>query len=82
MTFELPRLHFFLDFRPFLDYIEQYYIGKINEKEKVIAKPYFPISTWNLHNRIVNKKPRTYNKVERFNQKIQVDIGGQKLKLE
>jgi hypothetical protein len=33
------------------------------------------LSTWDLNYRIKKNKPRTNNKVERFNQKIQIDSG-------
>jgi hypothetical protein len=63
------------EFMKFLDYVEKYYIGEHDEKTKIRKKPYSSILTWNLHHRILNNKPRTNNKVERFNQKIQKDNG-------
>jgi hypothetical protein len=59
-------------FEPYLDYIETYYVGKLDDKLHKRLKPYLSIPTWNYH-RIINNKPRTNNKVKRFNQKIQVD---------
>ena len=55
--------------------MEQYYIGEQDEKSKIRKKTFFPILTWNLHHRRLNNKPRTNNKVERFNQIIQKDNG-------
>ena len=59
----------------FLDYVEGYFIGEHDEKTKIKKKTFFSILTWNLHHRILKNKPRTNNKVERFNQKIQKDNG-------
>ena len=66
-------------FMPFLDYVEKYYIGGRDSISNKRHKAYFPINTWNLHLRILENKPRTNNKVERFNQKIQIDSGGHHL---
>jgi hypothetical protein len=66
-------------FMPFLDYVEKYYIGGRDSVSDIGQKAYFPINTWNLHSGILENKPRTNNKVERFNQKIQIDRGGHHL---
>ena len=59
----------------FLDYLEKYYIGEFDIKTNTRKWLYFPVSTLNLNYRVKNKKTRTNNKGERFNQKIQIDSG-------
>ena len=62
-----------LSFKPILKYIENSYIGLCNKITKKRATPRYPISTWNLHNRIVNNLPRTNNCVESWHSQISAD---------
>ena len=59
----------------FLSYIEEYYIGVLDKTNQIRKKPAFPIETWNIHDRILNNKPRSSNNVERWNKQIQNDSG-------
>ena len=68
------------EFLPFLtDYIEKYYIGTYDERNKKHKNPYFSIETWNLYDRIMKNFERTNNKVERWNKEIQNDAGDRHL---
>jgi hypothetical protein len=61
-------------FRAFVDYFERYYIGRINPTNKERMIPRFPISYWNVHERVKNCQPRTNNNVESWHNLIQVDV--------
>ena len=63
------------EYLSFLAYVEEYYIGLIDKKTNQRKQPRFDISTWNVHDRIINNKPRTSNKIERFNKEFAVDTG-------
>lgn len=57
-------------FSVIITYIEIYYVGK-----GVQGVPRFPISSWNLHQRVLLGFPRTSNKLERFNKEFNLDCG-------
>jgi hypothetical protein len=48
-----------------ITYIEINYVGK-----GVEVVPRFPISSWNMHQRVLLGFPRTSNKLERFNKEF------------
>ncbi len=66
---ESPRV-----FRAFVDYFERYYKGRIIPKNRERMIPSFPISYWNVHERVKNGQPRTNNNVESWHNLIQVDV--------
>ena len=63
------------EYLDFLSYIEEYYIGEEDKRSKKRKKPRYDIPTWNVHDRILNNKPRTSNKIERFNKEFSLDTG-------
>ena len=54
--------HFCIDEQPVLDYSEIYYIGELRRYRRLL--PIFPHELWNMHNRVLNKLPRTNNNLE------------------
>ena len=55
----------------FSKYLEKNYIGKL--VDGVRYKPRFSIESWNLHVRIKEKKPTTYNPVEALHSSLTSD---------
>jgi hypothetical protein len=61
-------------FKPILDYLEDYYIGKLVTNSRSVRKePMFPIPCWNLYNRILTDKARSTNSVEAWHCTITPD---------
>ena len=63
------------EYLEFLTYVEECYVGLMDNKTKRRKKPRFELSTWNVHDRVINNKPRTSNKLERFNKEFSLDAG-------
>jgi hypothetical protein len=62
-------------FKPILEYLEVYYIGKLVPLSRTLRQtPTFPISTWNLYQRILDDKPRVTNSVESWHRTLTPDI--------
>jgi hypothetical protein len=62
-------------FKPILEYLEVYYIGKLVPLSLTIRHiPCFPISSWNLYQRILDDKPRVTNSVESWHQTLRPDL--------
>ncbi len=60
-------------FKPILDYFETYYIGRENPRNKEErAVPPFPISLWNLHDRVLKDKARCNNSLEAWHKAFEV----------
>ena len=55
-----------LDYQPIIDYLETYYIGElVSETKSDLRKvPLFPIPTWNVHDRTLERRARTQNNQE------------------
>ena len=51
------------DFKPVLDYFEQYYIG-LPVSISARKAPLFEIGVWNVYDRVVDDLPRTNNSLE------------------
>ena len=60
------------NFIPMLKYLERYYIGKLTLLNKRTI-PRYPISTWNLYQRVLEGKPRTNNPVESWRGQLTKD---------
>ena len=72
--FELLKQSAPKTFAHMLDYLEANYIGKF-KKNSITTRSdaRFPISTWNLHERIKRDLPRTNNNVEAWHSRINQD---------
>ena len=58
-----------------LTYFEKYYIGKKNPKNHLERKlPSYPISTWNVYNKVLNGDKRTNNNLEAWHAAFEVII--------
>ena len=57
-------------FSVMMTHIEINYVGK-----SFNCDPRFPISSWNMHKRVLLGFPRTSNKLERFNKEFNLDCG-------
>lgn len=55
-----------------LNYVEKTYIGVVDKRINQRKIPRFPISTWNLHERVLKQLPRTNNSVESWHSQIQM----------
>jgi hypothetical protein len=58
--------------KSFITYIENNYIGKTKDGQRVSAR--FPISLWNLNGRVKAGLPRTNNNVESWHSRIKPDV--------
>jgi hypothetical protein len=56
-------------FRPVLDYFYKTYIGDLKPGGKS-RKGRFPITSWNVYNRVLAKRPKTNNNVESWHEKL------------
>ena len=70
--FDLVKAEALGSVKSFLTYVENNYIGKVKDEKRMI--PRFPISLWNLHERVKNDLPRTNNNVESWHSRIKPDV--------
>ena len=62
------------NFEPMLNYLERIYIGKLRKGSKTARlEPRYPIPSWNLHNRVLNKLPRTNNAIESWHSRLKAE---------
>ena len=62
-------------FKRILEDLEVYYIGQLVPLSRTVRQtPTFPISTWNLYQRILDDKPRVTNSVESWHQTLTPDL--------
>ena len=57
---------------PVIDYFEDAYIGRIRRRNR--GNPLFPISMWNMYDRVCNDLPRTINSLEGWHNHLQANI--------
>ena len=60
--------------QPILDYFEDTYIGRLRRRNR--RAPWFPISMWNMHERVILDLPRTNNSIEGWHNHIQANVAG------
>ena len=61
-------------FEPMLTYFETYYIGNLKTNSKSIRQePMFPISLWNVYDRVSGDLARTTNSVEVWHKNFESD---------
>ena len=58
--------------QPIMDYFEDTYIGRLRRRNR--RAPCFPISMWNMHERIILDLPRTNNSLEGWHNHIQANV--------
>ncbi|KAB0800521.1 hypothetical protein PPYR_06261, partial [Photinus pyralis] len=63
------------DLRPLLNWFEDNYMGRPNRREDGQEAPIFPISMWNLYNRVLNNEDRTNNHPEEINRMLKSQLG-------
>jgi len=56
--------------QPVLDYIEDYYIGRLTRRG-LRRQPLFPIELWNMYDRALNGQAKTTNAVEAWHRALQ-----------
>jgi hypothetical protein len=62
-------------FQCMLDYLEEFYIGKLIGKSKNNRQePLFPIAIWNVHDRVMNDTHRTNNSLESWHKQFEADL--------
>ncbi len=62
-------------FQCMLDYLEEFYIGKLIGKSKNNRQgPLFPIAIWNVHDRVMNDNHRTNNSLESWHKQFEADL--------
>jgi hypothetical protein len=53
------------EYQPIIQYLEKYYIGELVSSKRELRKvPHFPIPTWNVHDRTLERRARTQNNQE------------------
>lgn len=63
------------NFKPMLEYFEKNYIGKLKINSRSARDvPRYPISSWNLHYRVLNKLPRTNNAIESWHSRLKAEV--------
>ena len=58
--------------QPILDYFEYTSIGRLRRRNR--RAPWFPISMWNMHERVILDLPRTNNSIEGWHNHIQANV--------
>ena len=61
-------------FAPILKYIERVYVMTTDKKNGQTKSPRFPISSWNIHQRVLDGLPATNNPVESWHSALTVNI--------
>ena len=63
------------NFKPMIEQLERNYIGKLKKGSKSSREiPRFPISSWNLFDRVFLKLPRTNNAIESWHSRLKSDV--------
>jgi hypothetical protein len=73
--FDLIKKNMKPNFKPMIDYFEKNYIRKLKSNSKSAREvPRFSISSWNLHQRVLLKLPRTNNAIESWHSRLKADV--------
>ena len=71
-AFEILQEHLPSEADPIIDYFEDVYVGRVRRNRR--GSPSFPISMWNMYDRVLEDLPRTNNSLEGWHNRLQSNI--------